>query len=137
MTPHLRRRLLVLALVSAGLMSSCAESEDGASVRFIQPIDGSTVSSPVAVEMGVENFIVEPAANGVIEGHGHLHIMIDTTCVEARRTVPPDAQHLHFGKGQTETVLDLEPGTHFLCLQAADGDHGALAAIHEITITVE
>ena len=87
--------------------------------------------------MATDNFIVEPASNGVGEGRGHLHIMIDTPCIQARLTVPPDDQHLHFGQAQTTATLDLEPGEHTLCLQAADGSHTALPLTHEITITVE
>jgi hypothetical protein len=37
--------------------------------------------------------------------------------------IPNDKQHLHFGKGQTETVLELPPGRHTLQLVLADADH--------------
>lgn len=116
--------------------SACSSSDPGGSVEFVEPRDGEVVTSPVTVEMAAEGFVVEPAANGVRQGHGHLHIMIDTLCVEPRLTVPPDAQHLHFGLGQTTASLDLAPGEHFLCLQAADANHTALPLTDEITITV-
>jgi len=139
---RLRRNLrrmssLVRSLVLLALIAAACAPESGASVRFQTPLDGDTVTSPVPVEMSAENFIVEAAANGVTEGHGHLHIMIDTPCVQRRLTVPPDAQHVHFGLGQTSATLDLPPGEHFLCLQAADGAHTALQATDEITITVK
>jgi hypothetical protein len=127
-------RLIVLLAITAG---ACSSGDSSGRVFFISPADGATVSSPVAVEMGVADFIVEPAANGVNAGCGHLHIMVDTPCVQERLTVPPDEQHLHFGQGQTSASLELPPGEHFLCLQAADGKHTALRATHEITITVE
>jgi hypothetical protein len=37
--------------------------------------------------------------------------------------VPADAQHVHFGKGQTETTLELAPGQHTLQLLLGDGNH--------------
>jgi hypothetical protein len=132
MTGRAVAALALLAVVGAG----CG-SDDSIGVSFATPRDGDTVSSPVSVEMEAEGFVVEPAANGVNDGKGHLHIMVDTPCVEARLTVPPDDQHLHFGKGQTSAILDLEPGEHFLCLQAADGAHKALEYIDEIVVTVE
>ncbi len=127
--------LAAVLLLMASSLAACS-SDSAEEVFFIVPNDGANVSSPVNVEMGVRNFIVEPANLGVREGSGHLHIMVDAPCVSRRLTVPPDDQHLHFGGGQTATVLDLPPGEHFLCLQAADGSHTALAATHEITITV-
>ena len=136
LSPNLRRTFAMLVLGLSVVAAACT-SDDSSRVLFIEPTDGAAVSSPVSIVMGAENFILEPAANGVNEGRGHFHIMVDAPCVEPRLTVPPDAQHLHFGKAQTTTVLDLAPGEHFLCLQAADGDHTALRPTDEITITVE
>ena len=116
--------------------AACGDRPAG-EVRFLTPTDGQVVTSPVRVQMEAIDFVLEPAANGVNEGRGHLHIMIDTPCVEARLTVPPSEQHLHFGQAQTTALLDLEPGEHYLCLQAANGNHTALAITDEITITVE
>lgn len=95
-------------------------------VFFIAPTDKAVVSSPVKVTMGAEGFIIEPAG-AVKAGAGHLHIMIDTDCVAAGMVVPKDATHLHYGKGQIEAEIVLSPGSHTLCLQAADGAHIALA----------
>ena len=45
-------------------------------VFFKWPKDGSTVASPVFVDMGVEGMIIEPA--GIVkEGYGHHHILIN------------------------------------------------------------
>ena len=41
----------------------------------------------------------------------------------AAMPIPADEKHLHFGQGQTETVLDLPVGQHTLVLQFATGDH--------------
>jgi hypothetical protein len=108
-------------------------------VFFEEPKDGATVSRTAKVKMVAEDFTVEPAGE-VRAGHGHLHVMIDTGCVSAGQVIPKDENHLHYGQGQTEAELELTPGTHRLCLQAADGAHIALdgdGMTDEITITVE
>ena len=137
MTRNSFRQSAAIVFVLLALILAACGSDDGVSVVFAEPLDGATVSSPFEVRMEVDGFTVEPATNGVRDGHGHLHIMIDSPCVDQRLTVPPDDQHLHFGKGQTTATLDLEVGEHFLCLQAADGLHTALPYVDEITITVE
>jgi hypothetical protein len=89
--------------------------------------------------MGAVTLIVAPAGD-VKAGAGHLHIMVDTDCLAAGQVVPKDDTHLHYGKGQMEAELVLPPGTHTLCLQAADGAHIALAGegmTQRITVTVK
>lgn len=105
-------------------------------VFFMAPTDGATVTETVAVKMGAANFTIEPAG-GVQLNAGHLHIMADTPCIAVGETIPRDDAHLHFGQGQTETVLTLTPGVHTLCLQAGDGIHVALGLTDQVTITVE
>lgn len=127
--------LLVLGLLLAG----CGGSASEPTVRFAEPRDGASVAAPVKVVMSAENFTVEPAADGVHDGAGHLHIMVDTPCIEAGQAIPKDETHLHFGDGSIETELALASGTHTLCLQAADGAHIALPGdgmTHTITVTV-
>jgi hypothetical protein len=53
--------------------------------------------------------------------------------------LPKDDQHLHFGMGQTETVLNLAPGKHRLRLILGDylhTPHDPPVMCEEITITV-
>ncbi len=108
-------------------------------VFFISPIDGTTVSNPVKITMGADNFVVEPAGN-VRAGAGHLHILVDTDCIAAGQRIPRDDRHLHYDQGQLEANLDLSPGLHTLCLQGSDGAHIALAGegmTQKITITLK
>ena len=37
--------------------------------------------------------------------------------------IPSDRNHLHFGLGQTEAIVELTPGTHTLQLLMGDADH--------------
>ncbi|MDX1663412.1 MAG: DUF4399 domain-containing protein [Candidatus Promineifilaceae bacterium] len=133
--------LAVLIALLALLAVACAPQApaDTPRVFFAEPANEAAVASPVTVRMGAESFVVEPAGE-VREGAGHLHIMVDTPCVAAGEAVPKDEAHLHFGQGQTEATLELDAGTHTLCLQAADGAHVALEGpgmTQELTVTVE
>lgn len=111
---------------------------EGAKVMFVEPADGATVKSPVMVKMGVEGMTVQPAGE-LKEGTGHHHIIVDSDAVPFGTAVPADEKHIHFGKGQTETELELEPGEHTLQLQFADGAHRSYGeqVSAKITITVE
>jgi len=121
--------LLVVVLISLVACNGQAPT-GGAStaprVYFTSPADGAEVTSPVKVTMAADNFTVQPADAGINAGAGHLHIMVDTACSAAGDVIPKDDTHLHYGGGQVEAELELAPGTHTLCLQAADGAHVAL-----------
>lgn len=136
--------VLALSLIAV----ACGDSEDppalsgevkeatSSSVSFTAPADGKTVARRFGIAMQASNLTIEPAGP-VTEGAGHFHVMIDAGCVAAGETVPKDDEHVHFGKGQTEGQLFLEPGSHDLCLQVADGAHVALPFTDEISVTVD
>ncbi|MBI4202838.1 MAG: DUF4399 domain-containing protein [Chloroflexi bacterium] len=92
-------------------------------VSFLEPEGGAQVTSPFTIQMGAEGVIVEPASAGVNEGRGHHHVIVDAGLPPVGQPIPSDAQHLHFGGGQTEATLDLPPGEHTLQLVFADGNH--------------
>jgi hypothetical protein len=50
--------------------------------------------------------------------------------------VGADATHIHFGKGQEETELELEPGEYTLTLQFADGFHRSYGEKMSTTIKI-
>ena len=67
---------------------------------------------------------VRPAADGLVEGSGHHHVLLDgASFVKAGEEIPFDATHLHFGKGQTEATVPLAPGRHTITLQFANANH--------------
>tara|TARA_Y100000748_G_scaffold49626_1_gene38185 strand:+ start:230 stop:661 length:432 start_codon:yes stop_codon:yes gene_type:complete len=93
-------------------------------VFFKWPKDGSTVASPVFIDMGVEGMIVEPA--GVVkEGYGHHHILINQSYWPEGEVIPTSDSTLHYGKGQTDASIELEPGKYIISLQFADGVHAS------------
>lgn len=112
-------------LIVAGSLLFLAGCGDGGSkkVYFGNLEDGANVESPFKVVMKAENLIVEPATLGVNDGHGHFHILVNAPLHGTGSPIPKDEKHIHYGDGQTETVLDLPVGSHTLVLQFAKGDH--------------
>lgn len=95
-------------------------SAAGATVFFISPADGETVSNPVRVVFGIEGMEVVPAGESAPHS-GHHHLLIDTGLPDLGLPIPKDGQHVHFGDGSTETEITLAPGQH--TLQMLLGDH--------------
>jgi hypothetical protein len=95
----------------------------GAKVYFISPADGDTVTSPVTLRFGLSGMGVAPA--GTEKEHtGHHHLLIDVAELPSLdQPLPSDDNHRHFGGGQTETTVELAPGTHTLQLLLGDMNH--------------
>lgn len=130
----------IFSILMAGLVLACGESAEQARTYFIEPEDGATVTSPVRVLMGVEGMEVVPAGDPV-EGTGHHHILINHEPMAEGENIPFDEVHKHFGGGETEASLELEPGDYQLTLQFADGLHRSygpeLASTIHITVIDE
>ena len=91
-------------------------------VSFGSLKSGDTVSSPLTLSFVVSGMTVQPA--GVMdEGTGHHHLIVDSLDIPKGTPIPMDAQHIHYGKGQTSAEIELAPGQHTLTLQFADGMH--------------
>jgi hypothetical protein len=93
-----------------------------ASVSFVEPKDGATVSNPVHVKFAVDGMKVAPAGT-TTEGTGHHHLIVDGQPLPKGEVIPANDKSLHFGKGQTETEITLPPGEHTLTLDFGDGAH--------------
>ena len=116
--------------------SDASVAPEGSSVFFVNLIDGEIVTSPFKVEMGVEGIIIHPAGE-LIDGTGHHHILINDGSIPTGTSVPADETHIHFGGGQTETELTLEPGVYTLTLQFADGLHRSYGEGLSASIEIE
>jgi hypothetical protein len=112
---------------------------------FVNIREGDKVRSPFRVVFAVSGMGVAPVAAGQIEGTGHHHILIDLDLPpDIKQPIPFDKadefqhQHYkHFGKGETETVLNLPPGKHKLRLMFANHQHiPYYIASKELTIEV-
>ncbi len=129
------RKLALLAAATASLTYATAfagetPSAPDAEVYFINLKDGDTVEGPVKVVFGLSGMGVAPAGIEK-EKTGHHHLFIDRPPLgqgedgadEVDYNIPADENHIHFGGGQTETTVELAPGTHTLQLVLADKDH--------------
>ena len=115
------------------------ERPEEARVYFITPTDGEKTTSPVVVRFGLGGMGVAPA--GVEKKHtGHHHLVIDAELPPANLPVPKSDNYRHFGGGQTEVTLELEPGEHTLQLMLGDHlhiPHDPPVVSERITIIVE
>lgn len=97
-------------------------SKPETTLAILSPVDGAVVKSPVTVQFGLDGMGVAPA--GVQSpGTGHHHLIIDADLPAAERPIPANANHRHFGGGQTQTTLDLPAGQHTLQLILGDHNH--------------
>lgn len=123
----MKKRLLLGMTMLAVSASAWAQipktpSTPGAKVYFINLKNGQSVKGPVKVVMGLSGMGVAPAGTDV-EGTGHHHILVNVDKVDQTLPIPMDDKHRHFGKGQTEAVLELPPGKHTLQLAFGDKNH--------------
>lgn len=114
--------LTFVALSVPALSQERTPAPEGARVYIISPQNGATVSSPVQVIFGLEGMGVAPA--GVEkEKTGHHHLIIDADLPAPNEPVPSDDNYRHFGGGQTQTTVELAPGSHTLQLILGDHNH--------------
>ncbi|UTW11614.1 DUF4399 domain-containing protein [Marinobacterium rhizophilum] len=114
--------LLCIALATPAtpaLADSAAPA--GARAYIISPAHGETVPRTFRVRFGLSGMGVAPAGTDR-EGTGHHHLLIDRAELPPAG-VPMDGTVQHFGGGQTEVDLTLEPGEHSLQLLLGDMLH--------------
>ena len=95
-----------------------AESE----VYFINLKDGDVVGNPIFIQFGLSGKGVAPAGVDK-ENTGHHHLLINVNELNFSMPIPSSKNHLHFGGGQTETIIELPPGRHELQLVLGDLYH--------------
>ena len=123
----LRNSLLAAAMaiaMPAAPMAGETPAPDGARAYIISPQDGAVVASPVTVVFGLSGMGVAPAGTEK-ENTGHHHLLIDVSEgeIELDESLPADERFRHFGGGQTEAAIELEPGRHVLRLLLGDQNH--------------
>ena len=120
----MKNNLLMTAFICTMLLSAFAAastpSPEGAQLYIISPANGDTVASPVTVKFGLRGMGVAPA--GVEkENTGHHHLIVDGELPAMDQPMGKNIKH--FGGGQTETTLELAPGTHTLQLILGNHHH--------------
>eukprot|EP01025_Chloroclados_australasicus_P000185 TRINITY_DN10090_c0_g1_i1.p1 TRINITY_DN10090_c0_g1~~TRINITY_DN10090_c0_g1_i1.p1 ORF type:complete len:208 (-),score=26.88 TRINITY_DN10090_c0_g1_i1:204-827(-) len=120
------RMLSGVASVAAAVVIQVAGTvgpAEAGSVAFKAPYSEAVVSNPVHCEFAVDGMEVRPAKDGLVEGTGHFHLIIDGEPVPQGVTIQFDDTHLHYGKGQTAADIQLPSGKHQLMLQFANAVH--------------
>ena len=118
--------MLLLAfwcITPAAAAASLSHAPMEAQAYLIAPQDGDTLPQEFTVKFGLSGMGVAPAGIEK-EGTGHHHLLIDV------KELPPLTEPLaatsnirHFGGGQTETTLTLDPGEHTLQLLLGNYTH--------------
>jgi|GEM_PF-305535 len=81
-----------------------------------------SAGKPFRVWFGLRNMGVAPK-DVKFPNTGHHHLLIDTELPPLDQEIPSDKNHLHFGAGETETMVELSPGKHTLQLLMGDDRH--------------
>ncbi len=141
----LRKVLITASIIPALALSGWALAQqmerssapEGAAVYIVSPQDGDVVPETFTVQFGLSGMGVAPA--GVEqENTGHHHLLINYEG-EVDAGLPLGGDVMHFGGGQTETTLTLEPGEHTLQLVLGDHlhvPHDPPVMSEKITVTV-
>jgi hypothetical protein len=124
MKSFMSRSALAALMMGVSVMASAATpAPKGAEVSIVSPADGATVPQTVVVKFAVENIALAPAGDPT-KNTGHHHLLIDVDELPAAGApIPADANHIHFGKAQTQAEVTLAPGKHTLQLELGDANH--------------
>jgi hypothetical protein len=97
------------------LCSNLAFSSEN-KLYFIEPKDGATLNGPVKIVFGLSGMGVAPAGID-FPNTGHHHLLVDIENLpDLTKPIPANKNHIHFGKGQTEVLIDLPKGKRSLQL---------------------
>ena len=125
------------ATETISLITSAAEN---AEVFIIEPQPDSVITSPLTVKFGIANMVIAPAGDDQ-SNSGHHHLLIDLAELpDMSQPLPANENIIHFGKGQTETTLELTPGQHTLQLLLGNYlhvPHSEPVISEEISVIVE
>jgi hypothetical protein len=96
-----------------------------AEAYFTNLADGAKIETPYVLRFGLSGgWGIAPIASKVKGRSGHHHLLVNRELpLDFKQPLPFNEQYIHFGKGQMETVLNLDPGTYTLRLLLADQGH--------------
>ncbi len=96
-----------------------------AEAYFTNLKDDAKIETPFRATFGLSGgWGLAPISKPVDGKSGHHHLLVNRELpLDFKMALPFNDQYIHFGKGQMETVLTLEPGTYNLRLLLADDKH--------------
>ena len=113
----LMKILLIISAIFA-TFSICANPK----VYFINLEDGDRVESPFLIQFGLSGMGIAPAGTDR-SNTGHHHLLINVDDIDLSKPIPSSSNHIHFGGGQTESLVDLMPGNYSMQLVLGDMTH--------------
>ena len=131
--------LLLLIFSCSASAEQRSTGSDNARLYFITPQHNATVKGEFTVHFGLKGFGLAPAGVNT-KNTGHHHLIIDAPLPSLGKPIPANTNYRHFGGGQTEVNLKLEPGTHTLQLLLGNylhTPHFPPIMSKQITVTVE
>lgn len=91
--------------------------------HFTNLQDGASIETPFVLKFGLTGMGLATITQAQ-EKTGHHHLLINRELpLDFSQPLPFNEQYVHFGKGQMETVLKLQPGSYTLRLVLADHKH--------------
>lgn len=96
-----------------------------ADAYFLNLEDGAKIETPYKLAFGLAGgWGLAPISSPAAGKSGHHHLLVNRDLpLDFKKALPFNDQYIHFGKGQMETVLTLEPGVYTLRLLLADDKH--------------
>ena len=91
-------------------------------VYFINLEEGDRVESPFLIQFGLSGMGIAPAGTDRANT-GHHHLLINVNDIDLSKPIPSSSNHIHFGGGQTESLVNLMPGDYSLQLVLGDMTH--------------
>ena len=116
-TYNIMKILLIISIFFA-TFSICADPK----VYFINLEDGDRVESPFLIQFGLSNMGVAPSGTDR-KNTGHHHLLINVDDIDLTKPIPSSSNHIHFGGGQTESLVELSPGNYSMQLVLGDMTH--------------
>ena len=132
---------------AASAPAASHEEHTGGRVYFVEPKDGTTLSSKSLARFvfASDNYTIGAVPPGELKPEqvrpniGHFHLGVDKECVPAGEVIvrgTPD--WIHFGDGKNQIEMQLKPGKHTMSVQVGDDLHRAVEGLCEtITVNVE
>jgi hypothetical protein len=96
-----------------------------AEAYFTNLKDDAKIETPFRATFGLSGgWGLAPISKPIDGKSGHHHLLVNRDLpLDFKTALPFNDQYIHFGKGQMETVLTLEPGSYNLRLLLADDKH--------------
>ena len=114
-------KLMKILLIISTIFATFSVSANP-KVYFINLEDGDRVESPFLIQFGLSGMGIAPAGTDR-SNTGHHHLLINVDDIDLSKPIPSSSNHIHFGGGQTESLLDLMPGNYSLQLVLGDMTH--------------